>query len=708
MGKSIKSDILWRVALVYLSIILFALFIILKILYLQVIDSDRWLEKAENTRIKNFRIRPNRGDILATDMRMLASSVPYYEVRMDMKTPALTDEVFYSKIDSLAMCLSRLFGDRSEDTYRKQLINARREGNRYFLIKDRVDYVQLKKLKTFPIFRNGQYKGGLIVSQENIRQKPYKNLAARTIGYTTKDLTSYKVGIEGAYDSYLGGTEGVKRMQKLAGNVWMPLDEAGEIEPKDGSSVVTTIDIDLQDVAEKALFKQLVAQNAHAGTVVLMEVNTGEVKAIVNLTDTLGAYREYYNYAVGLSSEPGSTFKLPAFIAALEDGYVNLQDTIDTEKGVYKYYDLTIRDDNYEKGGHGIITAEQVFELSSNIGMAKIITSAYKNNPQRFVDRLYSMNLNEPLGIAIKGEGKPLIRYPGDRLWSGASLATMSFGYEVKITPLQILAFYNAIANDGKMVRPRFAREIRNNGKLEWTFPTEVIDQSICSRSTLKIARQILEGVVDNGTATNLKNSRFKIAGKTGTTQMYNRRTGYKEKSYQASFVGYFPADKPKYSCIVVIYSPRNFIYHGAHVAGPVFYEIASKVFATDLAMQDPVNKCRPKNLEIPFSKSGYQPEISTVLNELDIKKLCRDSHAEWVFTERTEDKVILQPRRVIDNLVPNVVSMGLKDALYLLENAGLKVDVVGRGSVKSQSIPPGTRIKKGERIKLEMSFTEG
>lgn len=708
MSKSIKSDILWRVGLVYLSIILFALFIVLKIFYLQVIDNERWLEKAENTRIKNFRIHPNRGDIYASDMRLLASSVPYYEIRMDMRTPALTDKIFNNKVDSLAMCLSRLFGDRSEAAYRAQLVKARREGDRYFLIKNRVNYVQLKKLKTFPILRNGQYKGGLIVNQDNIRQKPHRNLAARTIGYTTKEVTSYKVGIEGAFDQYLGGTEGVKRMQKLAGNVWMPLDEAGEIEPKDGSSIVTTLDVDLQDVAERALLKQLITQNAHAGTAVLMEVKTGEVKAIVNLTDTLGAYREYYNYAVGHSSEPGSTFKLPALMAALEDGCVHLEDSVNTGNGIFEYYDLTIRDDNFDHGGHGNISVEEVFELSSNIGMAKIITSAYKDRPSRFVDRLYAMNLNEPLGISIKGEGKPMIRYPGDKLWSGVTLATMSYGYELKMTPLQILAFYNAIANDGKMVRPRFAREIRSNGKIEWSFSTEVINPSICSRSTLKIAKQILEGVVEKGTATNLKNERFKIAGKTGTTQMYLRKTGYKEKSYQASFVGYFPAEKPKYSCIVVIYSPRNFVYHGAHVAGPVFYEIASKVYSTDLAMQTPINGSRSKNLEIPFSKSGYQPEITTVLNELDIKRLCKDSKAEWVLTERNEDNITLQPKRIINNLVPNVVSMGLKDAIFLLENAGLKVVVVGRGSVKSQSIPPGTRVKEGERIKLEMSFTEG
>lgn len=705
---SIKSDILWRVGLVYLAVALFAVFIVGKIVFLQFVDDDRWKEKAENTRIQNFRIPPHRGDIYAADMRLLASSVPFYEIRMDMRTPALTDQIFYNEIDSLSLCLSRLFRDRTTQEYKSWLIQGRKTGNRYLLIKKKVNYVQLKKLKTFPIFRRGRYKGGLITNQENIRQRPHKNLAARTIGYTTKSQSGNKVGIEGAYEKYLGGVEGVKRMQKLSGGVWMPIDGAGEIDPRDGSSVVTTIDIDLQDMVEKALLKQLIASKAHAGTAVLMEVKTGAVKAIVNLTDTFGAYREYYNYAVGLSSEPGSTFKLPALLAAIEDGQIDLEDTIHTGNGVFKYYDHIIRDDNYLKGGHGVLTVEEVFELSSNVGMAKIITSAYKSHPHQFVDRLYSMNLQEPLGVEIIGEGKPVIRYPGDKLWSGVTLASMSYGYEVKVTPLQILTFYNAIANDGKMVKPQFASEIRNHGKVERTFITEVINPSVCQRATLRKAKKILEGVVEKGTATNLKTQHIELAGKTGTTLIYNQKTGYKEKSYQASFAGYFPADQPKYSCIVVIYSPQNYVYHGAYVAGPVFKEIASKIYATSLDIQVPLNANEKRTIEIPYSKNGYLYETQFVLQDLDITSLCDEPNSDWVITEKQEDYVALKPRRVIENLVPDVVSMGLKDAIYLLENMGLKVEVVGRGSVRSQSIAPGTRIQRGDRIKLELSFTEG
>ncbi|MBN1596741.1 MAG: transpeptidase family protein [Bacteroidales bacterium] len=705
---SIKTDILWRVALVYLAIALFAALIVVKIIVLQFVNDDRYRAMAEQTRIQLFNIPAHRGDIYAADMRLLASSVPSYEIRMDLKCPGLTNDIFLDGADSLALCLSELFHDKSKSEYKQQLLKARQKGDRYHLIRSKVNYIELKELRSFPIFREGRYKGGLIVNQQNIRKKPHYNLAARTIGYTTKGQSGNIVGIEGAYDKYLAGIQGVKRMQKLSGNVWMPLDESGEIEPQDGSSIVTTIDVDLQDIAEKALIKQLIAHRAHAGTAVLMEVRSGDIKAIVNLTDTFGAYHEYYNYAVGLSTEPGSTFKLPVIVTALEDGLIDIDDTINTGNGIYEYYDLVIRDDNYLNGGHGKLTVEEVFEISSNIGMVKIIDSVYRKHPHRFIDRLYSMSLNEPLNLEIKGEGKPVIRYPGDKLWSGVTLASMSYGYEVKLTPLQILTFYNAIANDGKMVKPRFVKEIRNHGKLEQAIITEVINPSICSKSTLKMAKKLLRGVVDNGTAKNLKLDNLSFAGKTGTAQIYKTETGYRQRDYQASFAGYFPEDKPLYSCIVVIYSPRKGSYHGAQVAGPVFAEIARKTYAISMNSGEPLNAVKIQTNDLPYSKNGYQAEISDVLNQLNIKQKSKDQSYDWVTTTRQEDCVELNKKSVLNNLVPDVTSMGLKDAIYLLENLGLKVVIYGRGSIREQSILPGTRVQKGDVIKLKMSFTEG
>ncbi len=705
---SLKKDILWRASLVYLAVLFFGFWIIGKMIFLQTVEKSKWIEKAKNSTLKYFTIPANRGNILSDDERLLATSIPLYEVRMDLNTGFLSDNVFYSKVDSLALCLSNLFKDKSRGKYKQELISARKKLKRYHLIKKEVNYIQLKKLKSFPIFRRGRYEGGLIYLQENRRIRPHNELSARFIGYTTKSNRGNIVGIEGAYDQQLSGVEGIKLKQKISTNVWIPMSNKNEVEPKDGMDVVTTINIDYQDVAEKALLKQLIEHDAHHGTVILMEVSTGEVKAIVNLgKDKHSVYRELFNYAIGESSEPGSTFKLPVLIAALEDGYVNLDDTIDTGNGIFKYYDKTIRDNNYFQGGYGKLTLQRVFEQSSNVGVAKIITEAYKDRPHHFVDRLYSMNLNEKLGIDIKGEGQPLIKYPGDRLWSGISLVMMSHGYEVRLTPLQTLTFYNAVANDGKMVRPKFVNELQYHGKTIKKFETEILNPSICSKSTLKKARKLLEGVVENGTARNLNNPYFKIAGKTGTNQIYNKKYGYKSDSivsYQASFVGYFPADNPRYSCIVVVNSPSGSVYYGHQVAGPVFLEIAKRIYAAGIKKEKPEadNKIIA---ELPYSKNGNRLELKKVFRDLNIE--VRDAGADnnWVTTTKKKDYIELKDRKIIQNLVPNVISMGAKDAVYLLENAGLKVVLIGRGSVKSQSIPPGTLIKKGQEIILEMSF---
>jgi len=706
---SVKKDILWRVAIVYIVFLLFGLLIIGRIFYLQVFEKKEWMDKANTFALKTMNIPANRGSIYASDGRLLASSVPYYEVYFDARCENLTDRIFNRGVDSLALCLSRLFGDKSIEAYKQNLIEARQKGKRYHLVKSGVNYIQLKKLKEFPVFRLGRYQGGLIYMQENRRVRPHQNLAGRLIGYTSKDIKGNVVGIEGAFNDQLAGIQGVRLMQRLTGNVWMPMNERNEIEPKDGRDIITTIDVNLQDVAQKALIQQLISQDAQYGTAVLMEVKTGEVKAMVNLgKDEQGNYREVQNYAVGESLEPGSTFKLPVLIAALEDGMVELEDTIDTGDGTFKYYDKIIRDDFHEHGGYGKITVEQVFEKSSNVGMAKIITGAYKQKPKEFIDRLYAMRLNEKLGIDIKGEGNPEIRYPGDKYWSGISLAMIAHGYEVRITPLQTLTFYNAIANNGKMVKPRFVKEIRYHGKLIRRYNTEVLQSSVCSRSTLRKVKKILEGVVESGTAMNLSNPLIKIAVKTGTNQIYNKKYGYKsnsEVSYQASFVGYFPADDPQYSCIVVVNSPSKYVYYGNMVAGPVFLEIARKVFATSAEMHSIVTRNKDIPLDLPYSKTGNRDELRQVLKELDVPMENSHIRSEWVSTEKKKEAIAFSQRSTINGLVPNVVSMGAKDAIYLLENAGLNVRLLGRGSVRQQSIPPGTRARKGDLITLEMSF---
>lgn len=701
---SIRKDILLRVGLVYVVAVILGLLIIFRVVYLQIAEHDKW-SKANNSTMKLVNIEPNRGDICAVDGRLLASSVPYYEIRMDTRCPGLTDEIFNEGIDSLAYNLSKLFKNKSKAAYKNELISARYRGERYHLINRKVTYLQLKELKEFPIFRLGRFKGGFIAIQNNSRVKPFVSLASRTIGYLTKKDTI--VGIEGAYNEELKGVRGSRLMQRIAGNVWMPVNSENEVEPKDGMDVITTIDVNIQDVAHNALYRQLKNHDASHGTAVLMEVETGAIKAIANLKrDDNGNYYEEYNYAIAESTEPGSTFKLATLIVALEDGYINLNDSVDTEEGIVYYHDHPVRDS--KKGGYGKITVKEAFEVSSNVAISKLITKYYYDNEKRFVERLYSMNLNQRTGIEIKGEGDPYIKFPGDPLWSGVSLPQMSYGYELQMTPLQILTFYNAVANNGVMVQPRLVKEIQFHGETVKRFKTKVLNSSICSKSTIKKAKEMLEGVVENGTAKNLQNSNFKIAGKTGTAQIANKKYGYKYQSivsYQASFVGYFPADDPKYSCIVVVNAPSNSVYYGNLVAGPVFKEIADKVYSTMLDMYDPLVIAEEEYLaDAPYTRNGHKEELETVLEELEVEIKEDDVKSEWVVTQQKDSLIQLYNRYIHKDLVPNVRGMGLKDALFLLENAGLRVEVIGKGIVKRQSIQPGSRIRKGTEIIIEMS----
>jgi cell division protein FtsI (penicillin-binding protein 3) len=698
---NIRRDVLWRVTVLYVIMAIFAIAILYKVLYIQFAEGDIWKEKSIKTTLKNIIIEPNRGDICAIDGRLLSSSVPYYEIRMDFGCEGLTEQIFKDKVDSLAYLLSGIFPNKNKAQYLNDLKNAYDKKNRYFLIKRNITYQQLKKIKEFPIFRLGKYEGGLIVSQEYKRVKPFQNLASRTIGHLNKDESTTRVGLEGAYDRYLRGVRGYRLMQKISGNAWKPVDDGNEVEPVDGLTLITTLDINIQDVAENALMKQLSEHDADHGCAILMEVETGEVKAIANLTKTSdGRYIEDYNYAIGESVEPGSTFKLASLIVALEDGMIELDDSIETGNGVVRYYDLTMKDTK----SHGTISVQEAFEMSSNVGISKIIVKNYKSQPEKFVDRLYGMNLHEKLNIEIKGEEKPLIKYPGDPMWSGVSLPQMSIGYEVKLTPLQILSFYNAIANNGKMVRPKFAKYLRYHGDTLKEFQTEVINPSICSSQTLQKVHIMLEGVVERGTARNIKNTQYKIAGKTGTAQIAQGKSGYGQKKvYLASFVGYFPAEKPKYSCIVVVNSPSNDVYYGNLVAGPVFKEIADKVYSTNLKLHEPM-KIPAMIADPPLCKNTMKEDLVSLLNSLNINSIKDNCKESWVKTFLQDSTIYLTDNRVSINTVPSVKGMSLKDALFILENKGLVVKVSGRGKVVKQSPPEGTYYRKGNEILIELS----
>ena len=705
-----RDEIVMRSGIIYLVVVLLSVAVLARIIILQFVQREKWEAMGESYIFKKDIIQANRGDILAYDGRLLASSVPYYTVYMDTRSTGMADSVWVKGIDGLASGLSSVFGDKSAAAWKADLTAARSRGERYYLIKRHVSHSNLKRLQQLPIFRHGQYRGGLLTRPENRRILPNIELASRTIGYLTEGSSGNVVGLEGAFDRDLSGSNGAVMMQRLTGGDWFPVSDNRDVLTRDGNDIITTIDLDLQDVAHSALLGQLRRHNAHHGTAVLMEVRTGDIKAIVNLEIRDGRYREVYNYAIGESTEPGSTFKLPALMAALEEGSVDLDDIIDTGDGTIRFYDKIIRDSR--QGGHGKLTVQQVFEMSSNVGMAKIIHETFKDKPRVFVDRLYSMKLNDRLGIQIKGEGSPLIRYPGDKLWSGLSLPMMSHGYEVQQTPLQILTFYNAVANNGKMVKPRFVSAVAYHGDIMKEFPTEVITTSISSRSTVSKARKMLEGVVENGTATNLRNANYSIAGKTGTAQIANEKYGYRQGSsvsYQASFVGYFPADNPLFSCIVVVNAPSNSIYYGNLVAGPVFREIADKVYSKyfyrfhDAARDEQAPAVRLAIAQ-PEIGGGYGEDVIRTIRDLKLNIRNMPS-SEWIMARRVNDTIRLRPLIMEDGVIPDIRGMSLRDALYLLENSGWHVKYSGSGRVTKQSPAGGSRLKSGATVYIELDI---
>lgn len=699
-----KRDILIRTSVIYLGILLLGLLILGKAFHLQLFEKDKWSQE-ENGSIRHTEIEPNRGSIYSSDGSLLAVSVPYYEIRMDFRSESFTREIFDAGVDELSKSLARLFQDRHWSEYKRQLVRERQAGNRYFLVKRNVTYTQLQEVKQFPIFELGRYKGGVQYIQQNKRKFPHVQLAKRTIGYPMKDYRSV-VGIEGAYDEELRGVEGYRLERKIRGDVWMPLNDASEIEPEDGQDVITTLDLDLQDVAQSELEKQLKEHEADHGTVVLMEVKTGKVKAIANLSrNNDGSYSENYNYAVGESIEPGSVFKLASVMALLEDGLIHPGDLVDIGNGETTYYGEKVRDSQHSVSGE--ITVQRAFEVSSNVGITKITYENYKEKPERFINRLYDMGLNQKLGVEIKGEGRPDIKYPDSKNWSGLSLPWMSMGYELRMTPLQILAFYNAVANEGKMVRPVFLEEILFHGKVVKRGSTEVLNNHICSRETLAQVKRMLEGVVENGTARNLANTHYKIAGKTGTAQLLSQGT-YSDSRHQASFVGYFPADKPRYSCIVVVNAPSRDIYYGNLVAGPIFKAVTDRIYVREFEMYESQVQLAGTDPQAPYSKSGSGDALASSFDYLNLPLQSQDEDSPWVSTRSTPEGVIASSRQIKQQLVPNVVDMGLKDAVYLLESKGMRVEVDGRGTVRQQSQLPGSVVRKGSVVVLNMSLKEG
>ncbi|MDD2381214.1 MAG: penicillin-binding protein [Mariniphaga sp.] len=704
----IRKSIVSRIAIIYFFLLIFGLVVVYKMISVQKIKNDRWEQIAKNLKENTVRVDPTRGNICADDGSVLATSVPGYYVRIDLAAEGVK-RVYSQESDSLAYYLSRFFENASRSEYNQRLNAAFRNGNRGFMLTPRkIDYQELQQMKKFPILRRGRFGGGMIIEQENQRITPLGSLGLRTIGDLNKGAyggvhgnIGY-TGLEGAYEQYLKGKEGISYRENLSGR-WVTRTE---IEPEDGMDVITTLNVKLQDIAESALRRNLEKHDADWGTAILMEVETGEIKAIANLGREKDGYTENYNYALGNQGcyEPGSTFKLVSLMAAMEDGLIDTCDVYDTGNGVWEYFGRSIYDSDYRYGGHGKMTVMKIFEKSSNVGVAKIITSAYERNPKKFVDRIYGFGLNKPLGLELKGEGKPFFKYPGDPDWWGTTLAWMSYGYESKMTPLQILTFYNAVANDGRMVKPMLVREIRDKGMLVRQFKTEVLNPMIATRETVGKAQKMLEAVCETGTGRSLQNPWFKLAGKTGTAQVATGTSGYQKGMYLASFAGYFPVDDPKFSLIVTINNPRGGAYYGGSVAGPVFKEIAERVYAVRNLFEEPSDEQEtPEMLITPDVKNGAVDCILRVAEDLNITSITGKPTTTLASVKKQNDMLMLDEMEIPAGLVPDVRGMGAADAVFILENAGLRVKMKGLGKVRIQSLQPGTRLTRGEFVYLTL-----
>jgi len=664
--KSIMNKLYFTSGVMFI----FALLVVYKLVTIQYVQGAHYRGLAEDRTTKNVTIPANRGNVYSVNGSLLATSVPTYDIRIDLV--ASSDKNYEALIEPLCDSLASFHGTPS-DEFKRKLRLARQNKNRYFLLARNLGYSQYLKFREFPLLSLGAFKGGLIVEQSTKRDYPMGAIAQRLIGYERfDDLGNVtRVGIDGAFgEKYLRGIDGQRRKQKIGKGQWKPIDDFNQVEPQDGYDVYTTIDVNIQDIAHHALLEQLEKYKADHGTVVVMETKTGEIRAISNLgRNNKGLYYERLNYAVGESHEPGSTFKLMALAVALEDKVIDTTTIVDTKKGVLSFYGKKVKDS--KKGGYGKISIAKAFEVSSNTAIVKAIHTAYKSQPEKFVDGLYRMNLQDSLGLPLIGEGNSII--PDPRIkngrWSGIALQWMAYGYGVSFTPLQTLTFYNAIANDGVMVRPKFLREIKEIETPIETFDTEIINPQICSKETVLKLQKLLKNVVEkeHGTGHGLYSDQFSMAGKTGTCQKdYANKD---QLNYISSFSGYFPADDPKYSCIVVIHEPDKSVgYYGADVSGPVFKKIAQKIH-TDSPVIDEVQDVNQKSKLVTASYNQYY--------------------------------TVAQKYRTI---MPNLKGMSAMDAISILENMGLKVQIVGNGTASKQSIKSGQKIKKQSLITLILS----
>ena len=699
-----KQTIVLRTRLAFLSLFIFGLVIIGKLIHIQIFQGKHWRQRAKEITLALRPIPPTRGSIYAQDGNLLATSLPFYELAID---PCVINEKSFSKqISALSHQLNSFYGDLPAQTYQTLITQARAKGKRYLLLNNKhVTYKEKQQISQWPIFRDGRLHGGAIFNKIEKRFKPFQELGARTIGFINKEGKG--VGLELSFDTALRGIPGKALYQKLAGDNWKIITDSSTKDPIHGYDIITTIDIHLQDVAHASLLKVLQKSQANYGVVIVMEVQTGEIKAMVNLSKVGNdQYKEVYNYAIGShgTTEPGSSFKLVAMLALLEETNMQLTDTVDTGNGKHQFYGLTMRD--AKTNGYGVLTIQEVLEKSSNIGLAKLVDNQFSVNPERFLAYIYKLGLHQPLGLPLKGEGMPLIKHPSQSSWSKVTLPWMSMGYELQLSPLQVLTLYNAVANGGKMIQPLLVKEIKNANTTLQTFQSRVLNEKICSDSTLSKLKTMLEGVVERGTASKFRHGFYQLAGKSGTSnKLVNGK--YSSATY-ASFVGYFPVDNPRYSCIVVVDDPQGEQFHfGGQVAAPVVKEIADRLAGKDLVSAPAVATTSTQKTTLPATNQVCLPQDWIIISEalqIQLPASFPTAATTWIKVIPDGKHKRYQKQNLgSDTEIPDLFGMNLNDALFILENRGITVKRQGpaSGYITSQSIMPGTTIAPGTAITL-------
>ncbi|MBC7586825.1 MAG: transpeptidase family protein [Chitinophagaceae bacterium] len=701
----VKKDITWRVNLSFIVIAIISVGILGKAFYIQQVQGKYWTSMSDSLHQKIEEVDAERGTIYSEDGQMLSTSIPQFDVYIDFGAEGLREKSgkrFRENLDSLSIALSNLFKDKSVGDYKQILQQGYKEQDRYFELRKNMSFREYQALRKFPLVKLGRNKSGFIAEDRTIRLNPYKLLAYRTVGLDREN--AQKIGLEQTYDSLLKGRSGKRLVRYIAGGVSVPVDDY-EIEPESGKDISTTLDVFVQEVTENALLKMMIKNQAEHGCALVMETKTGKIKAIANLGKRPdGNYFEDFNYAIN-PSEPGSTFKLATIIALLEDKKVSLNNMVNLQGGSWQINGQTVYDS--EQHGRNDVTVKQAFELSSNVGMAKLAVAHYGSAPSQFLHHLHLLKMDTLTGIDITGERKPVIYKPGSKYWSATTLPWMAFGYNLSVTPLQTLMLYNAVANNGKMMKPYLLNSVKDEGKILREFEPTVITQKICSDETLSQLKECLEGVCIEGTAKDLfKKCAYRVAGKTGTALVADGNRGYSDKIYQSSFAGYFPAENPQYTIVVVIKNRAHAaVFYGASVAGPVFKEISDRLY-TSYVRQASFNNVQPTKVDSSYySYTGMKNDVQQVMGKLKMNAGNVAARGdEWINITGSNALVASSKRQVSNAAMPMLIGMGLKDAVIVCENVGLKVNIKGRGKVANQSINAGQNIAKGQVINIELN----